>query len=111
MEKCLVDLEPQVTPVMNTKLLHEFTEADVEVALSHMHPLKSPRPDGFSAWFYKRFLSTMHSEVCKAVLDFVNFGLFDESMNTTHIVLIPRKKVPPELQTTDLSVYVMFHIN
>jgi hypothetical protein len=64
------------------------------VALSQMHPLKSPGPDGFSACFYQRSWDIVRTKVGKAVLDFVNFGIFYHSTNTTHIVLIPKKKNP-----------------
>jgi hypothetical protein len=79
---------------MNEELLKEFTMEEVDAALSQMHPLKSPGPDGFSACFYQRSWDTVRMEVGKAVLDFVNFGNFDHSINTTHIVLIPKKKNP-----------------
>jgi exonuclease III len=53
-EECLASLEPRVTPEMNVALLAEFTMEEVDCALSQMHPLKSPGPDGFSACFYQR---------------------------------------------------------
>jgi exonuclease III len=93
-EDCLGVLEQRVSPTMNEELLKEFTMEEVDAALSQMHPLKSPGPDGFSACFYQRSWDTVRMEVGKAVLDFVNFGNFDHSINTTHIVLIPKKKNP-----------------
>ena len=36
----------------------------------------------------------MHPEVGKAILDFLNHGIFDPNLNTTHIVLIPKIKSP-----------------
>jgi hypothetical protein len=51
-EQCLEGLQPRVTEDMNTRLLKEFTEAEVDNALAQMHPLKSPGPDGFAACFY-----------------------------------------------------------
>jgi hypothetical protein len=87
-------MEARVTEEMNTALLRNYTKAEVERALSQMHPLKSPGPDGFLAYFYQRSWPTVHAEVCRAVLDFLNNGCFDNSMNATYIVLVPKKKNP-----------------
>jgi hypothetical protein len=35
--------------------------------------------------------------VGKAVLDFLNFGVFDSSLNITHIVLVPKIKNPSRI--------------
>ena len=67
---------------------------DIDVALSQMHPLKSPSPDKFSACFYQHSWATIRADVSKAILDFLNFGIFDSSLNITHIVLIPKNKKP-----------------
>ena len=34
----------------------------------------------------------MKQEVCKAILDFLNNGVFDPSINKTFIALIPKKQ-------------------
>jgi hypothetical protein len=91
---CLESLDSRVTPEMNGALLKTFTTLEVDAALGQMHPLKSPGPDGFSACFYQKTWSTIRSEVCTAVLAFLNLGMFDPSLNTTHIVLVPKKKCP-----------------
>jgi hypothetical protein len=83
-----------VTANMNSMLLLECTTEEVELALSQMHPLKSPSPDGFAACFYQKSWATMKSEACSAVLDFLNKGFFDIELNVTHIALIPKKKSP-----------------
>lgn len=41
-EDCLLGLEERVTPSMNSQLLAEFKEEEVEAALGQMHPLKAP---------------------------------------------------------------------
>ena len=94
---CLENLETCVTPEMNGMLLKEFTAVEVDAALAQMHPIKSPGPDGFSAYFYHRSWSTIRDEVCKAVLAFVNWGIFEPSLNSTHIVLVPKKKNPTKV--------------
>jgi ribonuclease HI len=96
-EQCLEGLEARVSGEMNTNLLREFVAEEVDYALKQMHPLKSPGPDGFSACFYQRSWSTVRMEVCKAVLDFLNHDRFDNSINSTNIVLIPKKKSPSQI--------------
>jgi hypothetical protein len=93
-EECLESLEQRVSPTMNEALLKEFTMEEIDIALSQMHPLKSPSSDGFSMCFYQHSWDLVLLEVGKAVLDFVNFGIFDCSLNTTHIVIIPKIKTP-----------------
>jgi hypothetical protein len=56
--------------------------------------MKSPGPDGYSAGFFQRSWPIVRGEVCKTVLDFLNYGIFDSSLNDTHIVLIPKIKNP-----------------
>lgn len=44
--------------------------------------------------FYQKFWYLVKGEVCKEVLTFVNMGVLDQSMNTTHIALVPKIKEP-----------------
>lgn len=91
-EDCLEGLEARVTPEMNAWMLRPFVVADVETALSQMHPLKSPGPDGFATCFYQKAWDTIRNEVCTAVLEFLNGGGFDADINNTYIALIPKVK-------------------
>lgn len=59
-----------------------------------MHPLKSPRPDGFAACFYQQSWQTVRNEACKAVLNFLDNEVFDNGVNNTYIALIPKVKNP-----------------
>jgi hypothetical protein len=60
-EESLRFVEPYVTTDMNSVLFREYITEEVELALSQMHPLKSPGPDYFAACFYQKFLG--HDEV------------------------------------------------
>jgi hypothetical protein len=51
MEESLEYLEVRVTNDMNEQLVRRFQAVEVDIALSHMHPLKSLGPDGFAACF------------------------------------------------------------
>jgi hypothetical protein len=55
-----------------------------------MHPLKSSGPNGFGASFFQKHWQIVGDEVRKAVLDFLNRGVFDQSINSTFIALIPK---------------------
>lgn len=87
-------MEEKVTSDMNTQLLAPFTVSEVETALGQMHPLKSLGPDGFAAGFYQSSWAIVGQEVCAAVLNFLNCGIFDSAINNTFIALIPKKKIP-----------------
>jgi hypothetical protein len=49
-------MEARVTVAMNERLLQKFEAAEVDMALSQMQPLKSPRLDGFAASFLSKNL-------------------------------------------------------
>jgi hypothetical protein len=52
MEEFIEGLQARVTTAMNARLVCRFEECEVDCALSQMHPLKSPGPDGFLAFFF-----------------------------------------------------------
>jgi hypothetical protein len=62
-----------------------------------MAPLKSPGPDGFPACFYQDEWETVGPEVCDAIFNFFNNCCFDDDVNFTHIVLIPKKSQPSKV--------------
>jgi hypothetical protein len=86
----LAGLYPRVSKGMNNRLFCKFEVVKVNKALTQMHPLKSLGPDGFSACFYQNSWSTVLSDVCKAVLDFLNDEIFYAAINVTNIALSPR---------------------
>jgi hypothetical protein len=79
---------------MNAQLLRPFGDEEVDMALAQMHPLKSPGLDGFSTCFYQKTWSTVRLEVCRAVLEFLNDNIFDDAVNASNIVLIPKVRSP-----------------
>jgi hypothetical protein len=93
-EACVEGLESHVTAEMNQALCHEFIEVDVDEVLKRMQPMKSLGPNGFSVGFFQRSWTIVRGEVCKIMLDFLNYEIFDSSLNDTNIVLIPKMKSP-----------------
>lgn len=66
----------------------------MDEALFQMGPLKSPKPDGFGVCFYQDYWSIVGEDTASAVLKFLNEGCFDENVNFTHILLIPKVECP-----------------
>lgn len=64
----------------------------MEWALKQMSALKSPRPDGFGAGFYKNHRGAVGKETCRAVIEFLNEGKMKNGINNTYIALIPKVK-------------------
>ncbi|KAL0360943.1 UNVERIFIED_CONTAM: putative mitochondrial protein, partial [Sesamum radiatum] len=48
---------------MNETLSQPFTSNEITCALKHMHPLKSPTPDGMSPIFYQKYWSIVSPEI------------------------------------------------
>jgi hypothetical protein len=51
-----------------------------------MQALKAPGPDRYGVCFYQNNWSVVGEEVRKAVLNFLNFEIFDPSINYTYLV-------------------------
>jgi hypothetical protein len=93
-DTCTEALDSRVTNAMNDKLLVVYTVEEISMALHQMPPLKSLGPDGFSSCFYQKNWATVHPEVCSAILHFLKTGVMDDSINNTHIALIPKTAKP-----------------
>jgi hypothetical protein len=82
---------------MNASLLKPFSPKEVDHALAHMNPLKALDPNGFGVCFFQRHWPTVGDSFRKAALDFLNLGIFDHSVNSTFIVLIPKISPPSSI--------------
>lgn len=90
LKELLEVVQPWVTQEMNNILTSPFLPEKVDFALSQMQPLKAPGPNGFGVCFYQQHWAIVGNLVRKMVLDFMNLGLFDPSLNFTYIALIPK---------------------
>ena len=97
-EDFISNVEIQVTEEMNNSLTRDFSPKEVDMAIAQMHPLKAPGPDGYGVYFFQKYRSIVGGEVHKATLDFLNHGLFDPKINSTHIASIP--KATPSTKVT-----------
>lgn len=96
-DQCLSKVAHRGTPEMNKILLNEYTPEEVKNALYQMAPLKSPRPDGFSASFSQTYWHISREEVLSTILYFPNAVVFDDHINYTYIFLIPKTLIPLNL--------------
>ena len=91
----LIDAVPtRATYRMNSRLLQEFQDFEVEQALKQMHPMKASGPDGMPPLFYQHFWPTVKSIIIQTVLDFLNHSVTPPKFHETHIFLIPKIKNP-----------------
>ena len=83
-----------VTLEMNNMLLEEFTQDKVKKALFQMNPTKALGSDDMNSLFFQKYWHFVGTDVSEAILDCINFGKFLQSINFTHVTLIPKKKNP-----------------
>lgn len=75
-----------------------ITDQEVRNAIWSIEVNKSPGPDGYSAWFYKKAWPIVGEEVTVAVQEvFVNRKLLRQ-VNATALVLIPKKDNPTNMR-------------
>lgn len=79
---------------MNKHLSSVPTDAEVKNALFSIHPYKAPGPDGFSACFFHSNWEAVGSVVTKEVQSFFRTGILPDSINETHVRLIPKIQAP-----------------
>ena len=83
-----------VTPDMNQTLLQLYTLDEVKQALFHMHPSKSPRPNGMSHFFFQKYWHVVGNDLTEAMLSVLHSGHMLHKINYTYIFLIPKKNDP-----------------
>jgi hypothetical protein len=55
---------------------------------------KAPRPDGYTAEFFKAAWHIVGKEVVADIKDFFNSGLLLKEVNATILTLVPKKIIP-----------------
>lgn len=85
-------IETCVTPEMNDMLIKPYTSNEIVDALSQMHPLKSPGPDGMPAHFFHKCWNFIKFDVIPTLLHVLNDNGDPSVLNSTHICLILKKK-------------------
>ncbi|XP_074313724.1 uncharacterized protein LOC141648916 [Silene latifolia] len=93
-DELLIGVKNRVTLDMNESFKAEYKGDEVFEALQQMHPLKAPGPDGMNALFYQTYWHIVGPSVTRLVLRILNGSESPGIINSTHIVLIPKKKAP-----------------
>lgn len=107
-DKSLDGKEGRVLPEMNAQLVQDLSVEEVEVAIQQMAPFKSPGLDGFPAGFYQDNWRQLKEEVCAVVSQFFNFGTLDDTVNFTHIALVPKLKNPSKM--SDFRLISLYNV-
>lgn len=81
----------------NRLLLEAVSDEEVKDTVFHMHPDKAPGPDGMTLAFFQKNWSVVGEEVIMMVRNFFATGVLLENINSTNIVLIPKKRNPSRL--------------
>ncbi|RVW43464.1 Transposon TX1 uncharacterized 149 kDa protein [Vitis vinifera] len=68
-----------------------FTEEEIHGALMEMRGDKAPGPDGFTMAFWQECWPFVKEEVVDLFKEFFEYGSFSKYLNTTFLVLIPKK--------------------
>ena len=68
-----------------------FTEDEVHVALGELNGDKAPGPDGFTTTFWQFGWEVVKSDIMGLFKDFYEHGSFVRSLNSTFMVLIPKR--------------------
>ncbi|RVX02750.1 LINE-1 retrotransposable element ORF2 protein [Vitis vinifera] len=68
-----------------------FSEEEIHSALMEMNGDKAPGPDGFTMAFWQRCWVIVKEEVLEMFKEFYEQSAFIKSMNSTFLVLIPKK--------------------
>ncbi|XP_074327095.1 uncharacterized protein LOC141665037 [Apium graveolens] len=87
-------VQTKITENRNNLLLGDISEGEVKAALFHMFPDKSPGPDGMSPGFYQKHWQIVGGDIVNIVRQFFATGHVDQELQSTNIVLIPKKKSP-----------------
>ncbi|KAA3472243.1 reverse transcriptase [Gossypium australe] len=81
----------------NRCLAMAFTKEEIWEALSSMGATKAPGEDGLPAIFFQKLWHIVGNEVTAFYLEQLNGGMEVSQLNSTHIVLIPKKVRPTNL--------------
>lgn len=87
----------KITDSMNHILTRTISKGEILLARDQLGALKSPGPDGFPGFFYKKYWGIIEKDVCDAVENFFAKGYLLKEFNYTHLVLIPKLHSPETL--------------
>nr|GEX15700.1 RNA-directed DNA polymerase, eukaryota, reverse transcriptase zinc-binding domain protein [Tanacetum cinerariifolium] len=92
----VMSLDPQMfkrlSPEQNVDLESNVTYEEITKVIWDCGTNKSPRPDGFTFDFFRKYWKTVDQDVVNAVQDFFITSKFPPGSNFTFVTLIPKKQ-------------------
>ena len=73
------------------------SKQEIKDALWSVKDDKSPGPDGFNSYFFKKTWGIVGKEICMAIHDYFKYGMLLKQANSTSITLIPKVVNPQSL--------------
>ncbi|XP_031090858.1 uncharacterized protein LOC115995850 [Ipomoea triloba] len=74
--------------------LRRFSRDEIKKAAFGMHPDKSPGFDGLNPRFFQSYWDILGESIVQLCNEFLRSGKLPKGLNTTQIVLIPKKSAP-----------------
>lgn len=82
----------------NLALVEAFSAEEVKRAIDACNSSKSPGPNGFNFGFFKRFWGMLKDDIMRLLEEFHQHGRLVSGLNTSFMVLIPKKVEAEDLQ-------------
>lgn len=83
-------ISPCISESTNTQLTALPSPQEIKEAMFAIHPDKAPGPDGFSASFFQSNWEVVGPAITKEIQNFFISGTLPNSINSTHIRMIPK---------------------
>nr|DAD39805.1 TPA_asm: hypothetical protein HUJ06_014128 [Nelumbo nucifera] len=83
---------PKLTYTQCQSLLSPPIAEEIKAALFQMHPHKAPGPDGYIAFFFQHYWSSLGTDIIQLVSDFFQSGQLVKEINNTCITFTPKCK-------------------
>ncbi|KAA3488780.1 reverse transcriptase [Gossypium australe] len=90
-EHLLTGIERCISEEDNRRLITQYTKEEIWEALTSMGATKAPGEYGFPAIFFQKCWHIIRDKVSIFCLQHLNGGMEVSPINTSHIVLIPKK--------------------
>jgi hypothetical protein len=92
------DRHSLLTPAENLEILEEpFTKEEIDSIIQQLPTYKSPGPNGFNGDFLKKCWPTLAADFYDLCQGFFDGNICMQSINTSHIVLVPKKDNPTKI--------------
>lgn len=90
-------VKPLITNSHNATLNRAVSAQEVKKSMFDMKPDKSPEPNGLNPGFFQHFWDILGNAIHSFCSEFFLTGKLPTSLNSTHIVLIPKKSKPDSM--------------